>query len=166
MESLHQIQENLAKIHECDQRIAEMEAQRNQNLCDQAEEFVNEENVYLSVLLDELEQQQKIANRLHDQNQKLRQKLQQQKAAYQKLQTQSETLTKEHEAFVAQQRKAFETKQSEEDLSAAREDNRLKQSFQQISDKNSKLLQERNALQEKLNQLKASGSKKKKKKPN
>lgn len=160
MDPYAEIAENFKKIKALDQKLSEIKS--HANLPEEKQEQVQEENVELQLLLEELEQQQKIAVQLSEYNTKLQKRLQKKKETLIKVQDEFDAFKKSQNDFIQKRKKAFQEQQDVEEQNALKEEKRLKSSLQLLLDRNQKLKIEKAAIESKIDILKNSSKKKKK----
>jgi chromosome segregation ATPase len=116
---------------------------------------VDYENIELQILLDEMEQQQEISRRLHEEHQELQRRLQSDKLRYEKARNTFSDYSQSQQDMLERQRATLETEQQRQEANSQKEENRLQQSLDLLREKNTKLNEQKQVLQGKLDQLKA-----------
>ena len=154
MESLQQIQANLAKIKELDEAIAQFQNEQEQKKSNQANQIIDYENLELQLLLEEYEQQQEISKRLISENQQLKQQLQETKLNYTKIQTEFADFQQKLQESMESTKQEIENQQKEEEIASIKEEKRLQQSLNALQEKHEKLLEEKRILQNKVSKVK------------
>ncbi|OHT05644.1 hypothetical protein TRFO_26532 [Tritrichomonas foetus] len=155
MNDLMQIRANLQKIRELDEQMAKMKEEEQKQLYNQANQIVDYENIELQMLLEEMEQQQEISRKLHEENQELQRRLQSQKLQYERTKDEIANYAQSQQELIDKQRQTMEMQQSREDANCQKEEKRLKQSMQLLIDKNEKLLEEKRILEARLEHIKS-----------
>jgi hypothetical protein len=155
MSDLQQIRLNLAKIQELDQQLEKLHQEESTQRVDQGNQIVDHATIELQLLLEEMEQQQDISKRLLEENQDLQRRLQADKLRFEKAKDEVAALALTQRETLEKQRKAMEAEQNREDVNSQKEERRLQQSVELLTDKNTKLTEQKKILLAKLDQLKS-----------
>jgi hypothetical protein len=155
MGDIQQNRANLEKIRELDQQLEKLKQEEETQRINQGNQIVDYEDIELQMLVEEMEQQQEISRRLHEENQDLQRKLQTEKLRYEKARDEFTFHSQQQHEMLERQRKTLEAEQQREDANSQKEERRLQQSLELLKAKNKTLVEQKEILQGKLNQLKA-----------
>lgn len=155
MDDLKQIRANLQKIKELDEEMANIKNEEQKQLYNQANQVVDYENIELQLLLEEMEQQQEISRKLHEENQELQRRLQAQKLQYERTKDEIDNYAKSQQEIIEQKKQEMETQQNREDSNSLKEEKRLQQSMALLVEKNQKLNEEKGILEARLARIKS-----------
>ena len=140
----------MQKIRELDEEMARMKEEEEKQLYNQANQIVDYENIELQMLLEEMEQQQEISKRLHDENQELQRRLQNQRLQYEKAKDEIANYAQTQQEMIEKQRQTMELQQNREDNNSQKEEKRLRQSLQLLEEKNAKLVEEKKIFEARI----------------
>ncbi|EAY12676.1 hypothetical protein TVAG_116980 [Trichomonas vaginalis G3] len=161
MDQFQEIADNFKKLQILDQKLNELKSRAEAPAEKPVQ--VKEENVELQLLLEELEQQQKISVQLSEYNTKLQKRLQKKKSTLIKVQDEFDVFKKSQNDFIQKRKKVFQEQQDIEEQNALKEEKRLKSSLQLLLDRNRNLKDEKQLIENKLAVMKNNSAKNKKK---